>query len=313
MPEPFDPYSQWLGIEPHEMPADHYRLLGVRRFESDPAVISTAADERMAHVRTFQTGRRAVYTQKLLNELATARVCLLNPGAKASYDQVLEAVFFDSAPPPQLAQIASPPVAEKPVPDEDLEEAEPNRWIAATSVIVVLLVGAIVVLSLRQREPHVPVLQANSPPVPQIREAMPDEPVLISQEADGSMHLDASLAELHGPTLRRGNSGGVDVIDEWESMDDWASWRFQVIKVPRQGIFRVLVTYTARPESDGGTFVIAVGNHEKVCGIRGTGELVTDEYFLAVPNNGEHTLTVRAKGKPSERLMTLKSLSFVFP
>jgi hypothetical protein len=82
---------------------------------------------------------------------------------------------------------------------------------------------------------------------------------------------------------------------------------------PPQGIFHVHVTYAARPEADGGKFVIAVGDQEKVCEIRGTGEPVTDEYFLAVPNSGEHTLTVRAKSKPSQRLMDLKSVNLAFP
>ncbi len=326
MPEPFDPYSQWLGIEPHEMPVDHYRLLGIRRFESDPAVISAAADARMSHVRSFQTGPRAAYTQKLLNELSAARVCLLNPGAKASYDQVLEAVFFSSAPPPQFAAIASPPIADDEDAadhddtDDDFEESASIAWIAVATILIVLLVGAIPILLLRQREPPRSIVQADPPPAVEFGESLPvepadesPEPVLIYQEADGRVNLDAGIAQLHGPTLRLGISGGVNVITEWESMDDRASWRFKVVKVPPQGIFHVHVTYAARPESDGGKFVIAVGNQEKVCEIRGTGEPVTDEYFLAVPNNGEHTLTVRAKSKPSQRLMELKSLNLVFP
>ena len=39
----FDPYWQWLGIAPHEQPADHYRLLGLPRYENDPAKIAAAA------------------------------------------------------------------------------------------------------------------------------------------------------------------------------------------------------------------------------------------------------------------------------
>lgn len=86
---PFDPYREWLGIEPHEQPADFYRLMGVARFESNPAVIAAAADQRMALLRSFQTGPRAVYTQRLLNELAAARIALLSPAGKANYDAAL--------------------------------------------------------------------------------------------------------------------------------------------------------------------------------------------------------------------------------
>ena len=56
---PFDAYHKWLGISPEEQPADHYRLLGLRRFESDPDVIDAAADRQMAHLKTYKTGRYA--------------------------------------------------------------------------------------------------------------------------------------------------------------------------------------------------------------------------------------------------------------
>ena len=89
MPDAFDPYHKWLGIPPSEQPADHYRLLGIARFESDPDVIETAADQRMGHLRMFQTGQHSALSQKLLNELAAVRLCLLNPEKKAAYDAEL--------------------------------------------------------------------------------------------------------------------------------------------------------------------------------------------------------------------------------
>ena len=58
-------------------------------FESDLNVISNAADQRMAHVRSFQTGQRAAESQEILNEIAAARICLLNPEKKAKYDEYL--------------------------------------------------------------------------------------------------------------------------------------------------------------------------------------------------------------------------------
>ncbi len=78
MSESFDPYLQWLGIRDPERPPSHYRLLGLDLFESDPEVISGAADRQMSHVRTFQTGPNAAVSQAILNELAVARRCLLN-------------------------------------------------------------------------------------------------------------------------------------------------------------------------------------------------------------------------------------------
>jgi hypothetical protein len=86
MSQTFDPYHKWLGIPPGEQPPNHYRLLGISLFESDPDVIEAAADQRMAHVRTHQWGGRAALGQSLLNEISSAKICLLAPERKAEYD-----------------------------------------------------------------------------------------------------------------------------------------------------------------------------------------------------------------------------------
>jgi hypothetical protein len=91
MPDAFDPYHQWLGIPPAEQPPNHYRLLGVPLFEADANVIAHAADQRMAHLRTFQAGPHGKVSQRLLNAVAAARVCLLNAEKKAAYDASLRA------------------------------------------------------------------------------------------------------------------------------------------------------------------------------------------------------------------------------
>ena len=57
-----------------------------KRFENDPDVIATAADRQMAHIKSFATGPFSSDSQKLLDELAQARICLLNPTAKQAYD-----------------------------------------------------------------------------------------------------------------------------------------------------------------------------------------------------------------------------------
>ena len=86
MSETFDPYRKWLGIPSEEQPPHHYRLLGIPLFESDPDVIENAAHRQMVYVRTFQNGKHSELSQKLLNELAAAKVCLLTPDRKQAYD-----------------------------------------------------------------------------------------------------------------------------------------------------------------------------------------------------------------------------------
>ena len=101
----FDPYRKWLGIPASEQPPNHYRLLGIAPLEDDPDVISNAADRQMAHVRTFQSGKNATWSQTLLNELSAAKGCLLDARRKARYDADLK----DQLEPNRMARDAPPP------------------------------------------------------------------------------------------------------------------------------------------------------------------------------------------------------------
>ncbi len=85
----FDPYYRWLSISPEEQPPTLYRLLGLRPFEDNPDVIENAADRQMTHLRTYQSGKHSEASQKLLNEIAAAKLNLLNLEKKAQYDKLL--------------------------------------------------------------------------------------------------------------------------------------------------------------------------------------------------------------------------------
>ncbi|HEX4143568.1 MAG TPA: hypothetical protein VHY91_08550 [Pirellulales bacterium] len=85
----FDPYYKWLGIPLEEQPPTHYRLLGIARFEADRDVITNAATRQAFHLRQLQVGPRAALAQRLLKEVAAAKATLLDPAAKAQYDQSL--------------------------------------------------------------------------------------------------------------------------------------------------------------------------------------------------------------------------------
>ena len=85
-------------------------MLGLVRYENDPDVIENAANQRMAHLRSFQAGRHAAESQKLLNEVAAARICLLHPEKKTAYD---EALRQEETPP---VSVAAPPSSAAPSP-----------------------------------------------------------------------------------------------------------------------------------------------------------------------------------------------------
>jgi hypothetical protein len=104
MSEDFDPYHKWLGIPPKDQPPHHYRLLGIDLFETDPEVIQAAAERQMAHVRKFQLGQHTQTSQKLLNEIAAAKLCLLRSDKREVYDSQLHRELGTKAAPPPIPE-----------------------------------------------------------------------------------------------------------------------------------------------------------------------------------------------------------------
>src|SRR5262245_7637557 len=104
----FDPYYKWLGIPPEEQPPNHYRLLGLSLYEHNTDAIENAGDRQMGHVRTFQAGPQGVHSQRLLNEIASARLALLDPAKKRAYDEALRARLAPPAPPVPAAAVPIP-------------------------------------------------------------------------------------------------------------------------------------------------------------------------------------------------------------
>lgn len=97
---PFNPYLQWLGISDAVSTPNHYRLLGLRLFEDQPAAIS-AAVTRVGGILTRQlSGPYVLEARRLLGEMETARLCLLNPSARTAYDAALRQPWSGAPPNP---------------------------------------------------------------------------------------------------------------------------------------------------------------------------------------------------------------------
>jgi hypothetical protein len=168
----FDPYHKWLGIPPKDQPPNYYRLLAIDPFESDPEVIDAAANRQMAYIQQRATGEHTAESQKLLNELAAARLCLLDQKKKAQYDLQLRINLRQQArqsgetrsKPPQIAQPFSlksrgplmgrepaPPVAGKaeapPMPEQPPEESLFSRIPRRTRMLILALGGGIILVT----------------------------------------------------------------------------------------------------------------------------------------------------------------------
>lgn len=114
MSGPFDPYHHWLGVSPKDQPPDHYRLVGVERFESDPGVIDSMASRHIEFLQEIHDGPHIKEAQKLLNELAAARRCLLDPERKAAYDAQLQAKLDQPLKPALVPRPPNPTVPVRP-------------------------------------------------------------------------------------------------------------------------------------------------------------------------------------------------------
>jgi RNA polymerase sigma-70 factor, ECF subfamily len=102
-----DPYRKWLGIRTMQRPPDHYQLLGLERFADDAEAISHSARQRMTQVRRLANGEVPETRQRVLNELMTAKNCLLNRKAKSEYDAQLRAKSGRVASPPVTTSVAA--------------------------------------------------------------------------------------------------------------------------------------------------------------------------------------------------------------
>jgi len=223
----FDAYYQWLGIAPEEQPPDHYRLLGLKPFEDSPTVISHAADRQMAHVRTFQTGPHTAASQKLLNEIAAARVCLLSAEKKEVYDLRLRQA---SAKTPSADAPGRPHAAVDPELAKLLGhvEADPSatrsraaiarhkgRRRLALVILSLILLAVVGVLSwVFLFSAHAPPKQASSSDPVQRSEPRTDDGALASPEGDSVGGTPPAVPDDDHPT--KDKEAGPEGVVPWE-------------------------------------------------------------------------------------------------
>ena len=123
MAQGFDPYHIWLAIPPEDQPPDHYRLLGVKAFESQCR--RAGERRRPAAWRTSALSRRAS-TRPNRKNCSTSwpppGLCLLNPEKRQAYDRELKAKLAAEKPAPP-----APPSPAAPAPDQPGTQAAGHR------------------------------------------------------------------------------------------------------------------------------------------------------------------------------------------
>ena len=159
-----DLYHRWLGITAKDQPPNHYRLLEIDLFESDLQVVVTAANRQMALLQRRAASQHVALPQELLNEIAAARQCLLDPEKKTKYDAELRQSLTES--PPAAPELdaggiggdlnaivdASPPTrlvsTRRPT---FFARFKPGHFAVAAGAILILLLVAWAIVSLRGR------------------------------------------------------------------------------------------------------------------------------------------------------------------
>jgi hypothetical protein len=341
--EDFDPYYQWLGISPSERPCDHYRLLGLPRFEEDLARVVAAAEARMTLVRSYQVGPRGRYTQRVLNELSAAKVCLTTPAAKAAYDESLRvrdlpvaaaAAMMSLPVPPPVAPPLAPPVLPPPLAsrlptleidsgesdehEPDSQFAEPGPWwrpmVGLVGAALLVLAGVTVwAITAGLNRPsasavvNLPESPDDLPPDPS-----PPEPLAIvqQQEASGEIRLALTTAEL---------TGGVELVEadagpelrNWQAEDARSTWQIALVE---PGFFQVELVYATTAGIADSSLQVTVGEQTKRCSLRDSGGLdtfLTDSYTIALRKSGKHTLVLESSTLPAAGDLVVRSVRLV--
>jgi len=111
VPDTFNPYSEWLGVNVAGQTPNHYQLLGLNPSETDAEVIARAADTAMARVRRVRPGAHLAEWSRLLDYLTATKACLLDPASRTAYDNSLQNPMPVATPPNawSSAPVASPP------------------------------------------------------------------------------------------------------------------------------------------------------------------------------------------------------------
>ncbi len=84
-----NPYFELLGIPESELPANRYRLLGIPLFTANENVIRNGADRQMQFLRRVGGNKYLDDVQAILNEVAEAKIFLLNDEKRNPYDEQL--------------------------------------------------------------------------------------------------------------------------------------------------------------------------------------------------------------------------------
>jgi alpha-L-fucosidase len=163
-----------------------------------------------------------------------------------------------------------------------------SAWLLATDKTLTATAGE---GGLTVEVPAEPLDPVDTVVVLEVKGNLDIEKVLPGQEADGTMVLPASLAEIHGSTAQIESKVGQPNIGFWTNARDWVSWQF---KLEKGGRFEVVATVATPAESS--RFEVTIGEQKLTAQAAKTGSYETFETVKLGEvrlEKGTHELSVK--------------------
>lgn len=133
--------------------------------------------------------------------------------------------------------------------------------------------------------------------------------VLPRPQADGTLLLPATEADIHGTSPQLEGRSPRGNIGFWASPADWVSWTFEL---SRAGEYDVEIIYACAPGAAGSEFIIAVGGQDLPAKSESTGSWDRFERRqlgrVRFDKAGQYALTVRPRPKPPWKAISLESV-----
>ncbi len=130
------------------------------------------------------------------------------------------------------------------------------------------------------------------------------------QRPDGSIHLLATNAVVHGKTIRYEPQPHKNTLGYWTKAEDWVSWDF---KVTQPGKFAVLLTQSCGQGSGGSEVDFSIGEQVIRDVVPETGSFTTWTNrtigTFTLERAGEFQITVKPVKKPGLAVMDLRAIT----
>ncbi len=141
MSDSFNPYQVWFDIPRVDQPPNHYRLLGLELYEASKTKIEDAVTARAEFLSAISMGKHVAHAQRILNEVAMSRICLLDPVKKRDYDKKLREQVYrrtqkksDNLRSLGDSKMATEPVVSKPKPLGEFKSSPIDRRSSVSQV-----------------------------------------------------------------------------------------------------------------------------------------------------------------------------------